>query len=58
MRTSDYSEDISKLFAELEYLRSEIDKRAERESVVEMINNIKQMKSQIAQTPSQDMNEF
>ena len=53
---ADCTEDLSKLFAQGEYLRSELNKKAESEAVVEMFNNLKSLKTQAS--PSQDFNEL
>lgn len=53
----DFSGDISKLFAQVEYLKTELEKRAESEAVVQMFEALKAMKIQSA-GPSQDYNEL
>jgi hypothetical protein len=50
--TPDFSEDLSKLFAQIEYLRSELDKKAERDSVIDLFNTIKNSKPQVVQSNS------
>lgn len=54
----DSSDDLSKLFALTEYLRSELDKKAERDAVVEMFNSLKSAKPQIIQNNPQELGEL
>lgn len=52
------SDDLSKLFALTEYLRSEVDKKAERDAVVEMFNSLKAVKPQVVQSNPQELTEL
>ncbi|OMJ82123.1 hypothetical protein SteCoe_17289 [Stentor coeruleus] len=54
----DPSEDILKLTGQLEYLRSEIEKKAEREPILEIINSLKNVKPQIVQSQPQELGEL
>lgn len=48
----DTSEELSKLFGQIEYIRSELDKKAERDAVIDLFNTLKNSKPQVVQASS------
>jgi hypothetical protein len=54
----DFSDDIHKITSEYEYLRLELEKKAEKDPVIEMFNSLKQHKAQPSPNPMPEFNEL